>query len=75
MQVKVKNLAFILSDCIGPTKPTCFPWTSLMALSESGHIPVTTGEKMHHEEGIVIVGGGFGGLFCAAALHKYIFTP
>jgi 2-polyprenyl-6-methoxyphenol hydroxylase-like FAD-dependent oxidoreductase len=41
-----------------------------MALSESGHIPVTTGEKMHHEEGIVIVGGGFGGLFCAAALHK-----
>ncbi|CAK9208139.1 unnamed protein product, partial [Sphagnum troendelagicum] len=41
-----------------------------MALSENGHIPVTTGEKIHHDEGIVIVGGGFGGLCFAAALHK-----
>jgi NADH dehydrogenase FAD-containing subunit len=31
--------------------------------------------NMHHEEGIVIVGGGFGGLCFAAALHKYIITP
>jgi flavin-dependent dehydrogenase len=41
-----------------------------MASSEIGHIPVTEREKMHHEEGIVIVGGGFGGLCFAAALHK-----
>jgi cation diffusion facilitator CzcD-associated flavoprotein CzcO len=24
---------------------------------------------------VVIVGGGFGGLYFAAALHKYIITP
>jgi hypothetical protein len=30
-----------------------------MALSENGHIAETEGNKMHHEEGIVIVGGGF----------------
>ncbi|CAM6049375.1 unnamed protein product [Sphagnum compactum] len=41
-----------------------------MALSENGHIAETEGKKMHHEEGIVIVGGGFGGLCFAAALHK-----
>jgi NADH dehydrogenase FAD-containing subunit len=46
-----------------------------MALSENGHIAETEGKKMHHEEGIVIVGGGFGGLCFAAALHKYIITP
>jgi 2-polyprenyl-6-methoxyphenol hydroxylase-like FAD-dependent oxidoreductase len=40
-----------------------------MALSENGHI-AETGNKMHHEERIVIVGGGFGGLCFAAALHK-----
>jgi 2-polyprenyl-6-methoxyphenol hydroxylase-like FAD-dependent oxidoreductase len=41
-----------------------------MALRENGHIAETEGKKMHHEEGIVIVGGGFGGLCFAAALHK-----
>jgi hypothetical protein len=46
-----------------------------MALSENGHIAETEGKKMHHEEGIVIVGGGLGGLCFAAALHKYIITP
>jgi hypothetical protein len=30
-----------------------------MALSENGHVAETEGNKMHHEEGIVIVGGGF----------------
>ncbi|CAK9213343.1 unnamed protein product [Sphagnum troendelagicum] len=40
-----------------------------MALSENGHI-AETGNKMHHEERIVIVGGGFGGLCFAAALHE-----
>ncbi len=46
-----------------------------MALSENEHIAETQGKKLHHEEGIVIVGGGFGGLCFAAALHKYIITP
>jgi NADH dehydrogenase FAD-containing subunit len=45
-----------------------------MALSENGHI-AEAGNKMHHEERIVIVGGGFGGLCFAAALHKYVITP
>ncbi|CAM6028643.1 unnamed protein product [Sphagnum balticum] len=40
-----------------------------MALSENGH-KAETGNKMHHEERILIVGGGFGGLCFAAALHK-----
>jgi len=45
-----------------------------MASSQIGHIPATEGEKMHHEEGIVIVGGGFGGLCFAAALRKHYHT-
>jgi len=39
-----------------------------MALSENGQIAETEGNKMHREEGIVIVGGGFGGLlFCCCS--------
>lgn len=29
------------------------------------------GRNLHHEESIVIVGGGIGGLACALALHRY----
>ncbi len=57
------------------TNPTCFPWASLMALNENRHIAETEGNKMHHEEGIVIVGGGFGGLCFATVLPNYIITP
>jgi len=46
-----------------------------MALSENGHIVEMEGNKMHHEEGIVIVDGGFGGICFAVALHTYIITP
>jgi hypothetical protein len=46
-----------------------------MALNENRHIAETEGNKMHHEEGIVIVGGGFGGLCFATVLPNYIITP
>ncbi len=75
MQVKVKNLNFFPRILMDQTKPTYFPWTSLMALSENVQTAETEGNKTHHEEGIVMVGGGFGGLCFPAALHKYIITP
>jgi hypothetical protein len=75
MQLKVKKMNFFPRILMDQTKLTYFPWTSLMPLSENGHIAETEGNKMHHEEGIVIVGGGFGGLCFAAARHKYIITP
>jgi hypothetical protein len=36
-----------------------------MAISESGHVFKVEGNEVHHEEEIVIIGGGIGGpLFC-----------
>jgi 2-polyprenyl-6-methoxyphenol hydroxylase-like FAD-dependent oxidoreductase len=46
-----------------------------MAFSENGHIAKTEGNKMHHEEEIVIIGGGMGGLCFAAALHRVGLKP
>ncbi len=57
---------------IGLVERTSFrAWTSSMALNENGHIAETDGNKVHHQEEIVIVGGGLGALCFAAALHRY----
>jgi len=45
-----------------------------MALNDNGQIAETDGNKVHHQEEIVIVGGGLGGLCFAAALHRYAIT-
>ncbi|CAK9273288.1 unnamed protein product [Sphagnum jensenii] len=56
---------------IGLVERTSFrAWTSSTALNENGHIAETDGNKVHHQEEIVIVGGGLGALCFAAALHR-----
>jgi aspartate oxidase len=42
-----------------------------MTINENGYIFKANGNKVHHEEEIVILGGGIGGLCFAIALHRY----
>jgi hypothetical protein len=47
----------------------------LTAIGENGHVFKAEGNKVHHEEEIMIVGGGIGGLCFVATLHRYDVIP
>lgn len=70
-----KTWFFSFSHSTRLVKPTSSPWTSLMAISENGHIFKAEGNKVHHEEEIVIVGGGIRGLCFVIVLHRYDVIP